>query len=124
MVVQPTAYDYSQPISTAAAPPAPGIADQVGTSFDSARDAFKAGDYAKALELTDQAIRQMPNDAALHEFRGVVLFALHRYEDAAAPLYAVLSVGPGWDWQYLGRTLSQRVGLHRSASRPGELLQH
>ena len=66
----------------------------MSTSFDTARDAFKAGDYARALELTDQAIRQMPNDAALHELRGVVLFALHRYEDAAAPLYAVLSVGP------------------------------
>ena len=87
----------------------PAIADQVGTSFDSARDSFKAGDYAKALELTDQAIRQMPNDAALHEFRGVVLFALHRYEDAAAPLYAVLSVGPGWDWSTL-------VGLYPNVS--------
>ena len=31
--------------------------------------AFKAGNYPQALELTDQAIRQMPNDAALHEFR-------------------------------------------------------
>ena len=81
----------------------------MGTSFDAARDAFKAGDYAKALELTDQAIRQMPNDAALHEFRGVVLFALHRYEDAAAPLYAVLSVGPGWDWPTL-------VGLYPNVS--------
>jgi tetratricopeptide (TPR) repeat protein len=37
----------------------------------------------------------------LHEFRGLVLFALYRYDDAAAPLYAVLSVGPGWDWQTL-----------------------
>jgi tetratricopeptide (TPR) repeat protein len=51
----------------------------------------------------------MPNDAALHEFRGLVLFALHRYEDAAAPLYAVLSVGPGWDWQTL-------VGLYPNVS--------
>ena len=87
----------------------PAVADQVGTSFDAARDSFKAGDYAKALELTDQAIRQMPNDAALHEFRGVVLFALHRYEDAAAPLYAVLAVGPGWDWSTL-------VGLYPNVS--------
>jgi tetratricopeptide (TPR) repeat protein len=101
VVVQPTVYDYSQPINTAATPPEPAVADSVGTSFDSARDAFKAGEYAKALEQTDQAIRQMPNDAALHEFRGVVLFALHRYADAAVPLYAVLAVGPGWDWSTL-----------------------
>ena len=34
----------------------------------------------------------------LHEFRGVTLFAQGRYIDAAAPLYSVLAVGPGWDW--------------------------
>jgi tetratricopeptide (TPR) repeat protein len=81
----------------------------VVTNFDAARDAFKAGDYSKALEQTDEAIRQMPNEAALHELRGVVLFALSRYEDAAAPLYAMLSVGPGWDWQTL-------VGLYPNVS--------
>ena len=40
----------------------------------------------------------MPNDASLHEFRALVLFALGQYEQAAATLYAVLSNGPGWDW--------------------------
>jgi tetratricopeptide (TPR) repeat protein len=109
LLTQPTVFDYSQPISTTAAAPAPTVADEVGTSFDSARDAFKSGDYAKALELTDQSIRQMPNDAALHEFRGVVLFALHRYDDAAVALYAVLAVGPGWDWPTL-------VGLYANVA--------
>ena len=46
----------------------------------------RPGDYTKALELVDQAIKQMPNESALHEFRGVTLFALGRYTDAAAPL--------------------------------------
>ena len=108
-VVQPTAYDYSQPINTAAAPPEPTVAESVGTTFDSARGAFKSGDYAKALELADQAIHELPNDAALHEFRGVTLFALHRYTEAAVPLYAVLAVGPGWDWTTL-------VGLYPNVS--------
>jgi tetratricopeptide (TPR) repeat protein len=53
------------------------------------------------LELIDQAIRQTPNEAALHEFRGLALFALKRYDEAAAALYAVLAVGPGWDWPTL-----------------------
>src|SRR6516165_3084087 len=97
-VVQPLAYDYSQPINTLAAPPDPGVTSQTITCFDSAREAFKAGNYARALELTDQAIRQMPNDAALHEFRALCLFALQRYDEAAAALYAVLTAGPGWDW--------------------------
>ena len=101
VVGQPSVYDYSQPINTQSAPPQPSVTDQAGTEFDSARDAFKAGDYAKALDLTDQAIRQLPNDAALHELRGVTLIAMHRYTEAAAPLYAVLTVGPGWDWPTL-----------------------
>ena len=68
IVAQPV-YNYTQPINTLAAPPDPGVSSQAITCFDSAREAFKAGNYARALELTDQAIRQMPNDAALHEFR-------------------------------------------------------
>ena len=43
----------------------------------------------------------MPNDTVLHEFRGLVLFALGRYKEAAAADYAVLSAGPGWDWTTL-----------------------
>src|SRR5262249_34746526 len=37
----------------------------------------------------------------LHEFRALCLFALKRYDEAAGVLYAVLSVGPGWDWSTL-----------------------
>ena len=43
----------------------------------------------------------MPNDATMHEFLALVLFAQGTYDQAAAPLYAVLSVGPGWDWTTL-----------------------
>ncbi len=31
----------------------------------------------------------------------MALFALKRYDEAAAALYAVLTVGPGWDWPTL-----------------------
>jgi hypothetical protein len=100
-VVVGSAYDYTQPINTLAAPPDPGVSSQAITSFNAAREAFKAGSYARALELTDQAIVQMPNDAALHEFRALTLFALQRYDESAAALYAVLTAGPGWDWATL-----------------------
>jgi tetratricopeptide (TPR) repeat protein len=104
------AYDYSQPIMSAtpattqvassAAPPAdqPSLADQSGELFDSSRASFMSGDYNAALGQVDQAIALMPNDPVLHEFRGLVLFALGKYKDAAAVDYAVLSAGPGWDW--------------------------
>ncbi len=91
-------YDYSQPIDTQSAPPPADVADPAVAKFDSARAAFGTGDYAGALQLTDEALKVLPNDATLHEFRALVLFAVGKYDLAAGPLYAVLSVGPGWDW--------------------------
>ena len=58
-------------------------------------------DYKTALAQVDQAIALVPNDTVLHEFRGLVLFAQERYQEAAAAEYAVLSAGPGWDWTTL-----------------------
>ena len=92
------AYDYSQPINSEAALPPSEVADPALAKFDEARQAFRSGDHAGALRLTDEALKVLPNDATLHEFRGLVLFAVGKYDLAAGPLYAVLSVGPGWDW--------------------------
>lgn len=102
-------YDYSQPLIVArdAAPLAadvadaalpPGVTEEGLAAFDQARQAFFAGDYRLALRWTDDALREMPDDAVVHEFRALVMFALGRYQDAAAALHAVLSAGPGWDW--------------------------
>jgi tetratricopeptide (TPR) repeat protein len=91
-------YDYSQPLDTQSAPPAPEVANPALAKFDSARAAFTSGDYAGALRLTDEALKVLPNDATLHEFRALSLFAAGKYDLAAGPLYAVLAVGPGWDW--------------------------
>ena len=105
-------YDYSQPISTIAAhcrrdvwPSTPLVprpvqsnTDQSAALFAQARESFKSGDVTLALQQADAALVQNPNDTSLHEFRALCLFALGRYEEAAVPLYAVLAVGPGWDW--------------------------
>jgi tetratricopeptide (TPR) repeat protein len=91
-------YDYSQPLDTQSTPPPAGVADPAIAKFDAARASFGSGDYANALKLTDEALKVLPNDATLHEFRALVLFAVGKYDLAAGPLYAVLSVGPGWDW--------------------------
>jgi tetratricopeptide (TPR) repeat protein len=99
---------YAEPIVAASveAPPAegalpPGVSPEAVTAFDQAREAFMAGDYAKALKLTDQAVAKMPKDAVLHEFRSLLLFALKRYPESAAAINAVLAAGPGWDYQTL-----------------------
>ncbi len=94
-------YDYSQPISTVATAPAQSAADQSLALFGQARDSFKSGDVTLALQQADAALVQNPNDTSLHEFRALCLFALGRYDEAAVPLYAVLAIGPGWDWPTL-----------------------
>jgi uncharacterized protein (TIGR03066 family) len=69
--------------------------------FDAARQAFYQGDYAGALASTNKSLAALPSDPIIHEFRALVLFAQGKYKDAAAGLYSVLAVGPGWDWTTL-----------------------
>src|SRR5262249_43787024 len=72
---------------------------QVGMkTFEEARAAFKKGSFAEAQNLTEKAIQLVPKDPALHEFRALCQFAQKKYQDAAATLYAVLNLGPGFDW--------------------------
>jgi thioredoxin-like negative regulator of GroEL len=98
-------YDYSQPINTTSPPPDASVAESNEQVFSAARDSFKAGDYQRALDLTDQVLKQTPNEAVVHEFRALCLFALKRYDEAASVAYAVLTAGPGWNW-------STMVGLY------------
>jgi uncharacterized protein (TIGR03066 family) len=109
--------DYSQPIAVDSAPAtvalpteapavtlpadAPPSAIPGMSDFEAARQAFYQGDYTAALASTNKALVAMPNDPIIHEFRALVLFAQGNYKDAAAGLYSVLSVGPGWDWTTL-----------------------
>lgn len=113
--VSETAYiDYSQPLTvyeeTTYNPPADETptadttappADPATAAFDEARQAFHDGNYEAAMTSCNAALAVRPDDAVLHEFRALVLFATGRYRDAAATLHAVLSVGPGWDWTTL-----------------------
>ncbi len=101
VVGQAAPVDYSQPLATSAPPPEATTADSAMQTFDGARAAFKAGNYAEALRQTDVVLQSLPNDAAINEFRALCLFALKQYDQAAATLYAVLSAGPGWDWTTL-----------------------
>jgi tetratricopeptide (TPR) repeat protein len=66
--------------------------------FEEAAEDFKKEDYTAALDKTNKALEQLPSDSFLHEFRALVLFAQKKYQDAAAGIYAVLAVRPGWDW--------------------------
>jgi len=115
-------YDYSQPIpvasnTQAAAPPDDPNAGQTAAAdsaagespedqLNPAIDAFKKGDNDTALKVVNTLIQKSPNDAVLHEFRALVLFAKHDYKQAAATIHSVLAVGPGWDWTTLSSLYS------------------
>ena len=51
--------------------------------------------------MSDQVLKDTPNVPVVHEFRALCLFALKRFDEAAAVDYAVLSAGPGWNWSTL-----------------------
>jgi tetratricopeptide (TPR) repeat protein len=99
-----TVFNYSQALPP---PPADPVNDAESLDaaesaveiFEQAREAFGKGDFKDALALVDKAIKALPTDATLHEFRALSLFALKDYRQAAASLYAVLAAGPGWDWE-------------------------
>ncbi|QDU37026.1 Tetratricopeptide repeat protein [Maioricimonas rarisocia] len=106
VVIGTTVIEYSTPVTMLApAQTVPTVTEVAGSTapsevaFDRARQAFYTGDYVQALSQVEQALASAPTDAALHEFRALTLFAMGRYQEAAATLNAVLAVGPGWDWE-------------------------
>jgi hypothetical protein len=84
----------------------PQVPDAVKLRMDSAQRAFKRGDYADAQAQCEVAIRLLPGEINLHEFRALCQFARGNYKDAAATLHPVLAAGPGWDWQTLNSLYS------------------
>jgi predicted Zn-dependent protease len=80
------------------------------------------GDYATAQDLVEQAIRNVPGDTTLHEFRALTLFAQGKYRDAAGAIYAVLAAGPGWNWDTL-KTLYPDVATYAGHLRALEAYQ-
>jgi tetratricopeptide (TPR) repeat protein len=103
LTLGPTVIDYSQPLYSVAVEDSGTTDEDPNTTaamadFDAARGAFRQGDYNAALDGVHRALERLPNDAALHEFRALVLFAQGNYREAAATLHAVLANGPGWDW--------------------------
>jgi tetratricopeptide (TPR) repeat protein len=96
-----TGYNYAQPITVSYNTPMT-VADSSATSSDTVLNnavaAFRQNDYDAALDITNKGITQYSDDAVLHEFRSLVLFAKQDYQQSAATIHSVLAVGPGWDW--------------------------
>jgi tetratricopeptide (TPR) repeat protein len=88
----------SHPIDVQNAPPTYEVVNAAHIGFRAARGAFRGEDFPRALRLTEESLKLVPDDPIVHQFRALSLFALRRYDEAAAATYAVLAVEPGWDW--------------------------
>ncbi len=92
-------YDYSQPIGPV------GDDQQLSAAaekyFAEAREAFYTGDLKTALDKIELAIKEMPSNPDLHQFRSLVLFSLKEFRQAAAAAHVALTAGPGWSWETL-----------------------
>lgn len=100
-----SAISYAEPVSVVAAGIPPGddgtatVAEtKSAEALERSRRAFKQGDYPAASKAVDEALAYTPGDVTLHEYRGLVFFALGKYSDAAGVLNSTLASGPGWGW--------------------------
>lgn len=108
-VPEPYSYEsteirYEEPLSVIARQYTSGdeiasnlAASRAADALERSRSAFRDQDYLTAMTTVDEAISYQPGDAALHEYRALVLFALGKYHDAAGVLHPLLASGPGWD---------------------------
>jgi uncharacterized protein (TIGR03066 family) len=89
-------YDYNQPVTGDSRTTDAGV-DQISQ----ADEAFNKGDYETALKMADKAVKEMPQNADLHQFRSLVFFAMKRYRESAMAAHAALVGGKGWNWETL-----------------------
>ncbi|WP_339910336.1 tetratricopeptide repeat protein [Symmachiella dynata] len=94
-----TVYDYNQPLEVAGEDPQ--LSDIASNYFAEAREAFYAGDLKTAMDKIELAIKEMPSNSDLHQFRSLVLFSMKQYGQAAASAHVALTAGPGWNWDTL-----------------------
>jgi tetratricopeptide (TPR) repeat protein len=104
IVVQvPAPLNYSQPIAVPTQAEVrntdAAVVDDSMDHFSKARSYFMDGKYVEATAEAELALKVLPGDRTIHEFRALCMFARKLYKEGAAALYAVLAAGPGWDWK-------------------------
>ncbi len=105
----PSVYNYSQPIQVMYTAPVADVGndpDSADEALNTAVTAFQQSNFDAALDITNKGIARYSDDAVLHEFRSLVLFAKQDYQQSAATIHSVLAVGPGWDWTTLSSMYS------------------
>lgn len=95
--VRPTYHPTYRTVTTHAKAPA----NDARTYVALAKRDFAAGRYPQALVSVDKALKLLPKDANLHQFRSLCLFAQAEYKPAAAAAYTAFTLGNAWTWETL-----------------------
>jgi tetratricopeptide (TPR) repeat protein len=99
--VTPAGLDYSRSLAIPTAAQEEDTPESVVgpamAALDRARAHFRKGRYEEATVEVERALKLLPGDRSMQEFRALTLFARGRYTEAAAVIYAVLAAGPGWN---------------------------
>ncbi len=109
VVVQTVPHDYSQPIVvnnyvTTDSQGAPmrvesnSQEEKAFSVFEEGLERFAQGNYVQSLTYFKVAVKELPNDAIVHEVLCLNFFAVSDYEAAAAGLNSLLSSAPGMNW--------------------------
>ncbi len=114
-------YDYSQPLGPVNEEEQ--VSETVMNLFAEARQAFYAGDVKTALDTIELAIKEMPSNPDLHQFRSLVLFTMKEYEQAASAAHVALTAGPGWNWDTL-RSLFPQAEIYSAQLRELEQVRN
>ena len=67
------------------------------------REAFRKGDFNKALKGALDAAEKKPKDSTVQQFVSLVYFALGKYEKSASAAHTALHHGFYWKWKDLSR---------------------
>jgi hypothetical protein len=71
--------------------------------LDTIEAAFRRGDFALALQKSEEAARSLPGDPEIQQLQALSLFALGRHTEAGQVVRDVLDGGLIWDWATLRR---------------------
>jgi serine/threonine protein kinase len=88
------------------------LADLQGTGplfFEEAKDLVQKKDFDKAIDRVEAAIRQLPNNAEYHNFRGNLCQTELRLEDAVESYERVLEINPNFPNAKENLALTQKM---------------
>ncbi len=88
----------------------------IGDIIAQAKQSSTEEDYKEAFRLYSKAIEVLPNDPDVYSARGVVLFHLHRKEEALNDMNKAVELEPNYSYRYSSRAyIKASLGMTEDA---------